>query len=328
MNKLLLLISLIGFSVLGHAQEVNVKLTYTPGMINQSVASITERNISALATEINTACAENRPLALTRVNMTDFARKALSTLWKNVHFETRTNDVKDRLWVFSRNKQMMTNHIPFVIKDESPINGDAQDAVIEFDLTGRITDFRFSVDAGVFESLENQGSVADIEEQAIIKKYVEHFRTAYNQKDIDFLNMIFSDDALIITGNVVKVRTPEAGMRESVINTPQTKTQYLRNLQRCFARNRWIKVNFEYLSDPTRREGKDGRVYYGVRLRQEWSSANGYHDEGYVFLLWEFPKDGDPIIHVRTWQPERLNGRKISPNEIFSEIDFVKDLKN
>lgn len=320
----------LGFAFIAQsvgAQRVNIDLMYDQGSVKQSTVTTAEQNLSALTTEINAACQENRPIDTGGISMTDFARKAITTLWKNIHFQTTTTNISDKLWVFHRNRMMQVNHIPFCLSDDSPLDGDRQDAVVEFDLTGRITDFRFSVDSHAFESMENQSSVADLEEQAIIKKYVERFRTAYNQKDIDFLNMIFSDDALIITGNVVTVRTPEAGMVQQVKFSKQTKTQYLRNLQRCFARNRWIKVNFQHLTDPTRREGKDGRVYYGVRLRQEWSSANGYHDEGYVFLLWEFPKEGDPIIHVRTWQPEMLNGKKISTNEIFSEVDFVKDLK-
>ena len=37
-----------------------------------------------------------------------------------------------------------------------------------------------------------------------ILNYCEHLRTAYTTKDIDFLRQVFSDEALIIVGNVVK----------------------------------------------------------------------------------------------------------------------------
>lgn len=59
---------------------------------------------------------------------------------------------------------------------------------------------------------------------------------------------------------------------------------------------------------------------FGVRLRQEWKSST-YSDEGYLFLLWEFPEDGrDPIIHVRTWQPEYVNGQRQKPDEDISTL--------
>ena len=42
-------------------------------------------------------------------------------------------------------------------------------------------------------------------------------------------------------------------------------------------------------------------------LNQKWESEH-YGDDGYLFLVWEFPDDGgDPLIHVRTWQPDQPN---------------------
>ena len=70
---------------------------------------------------------------------------------------------------------------------------------------------------------------------------------------------------------------------------------------------------------------KNGKEFFGVRLRQEWRSAN-YSDEGYVFLLWEFPENGSPIIHVRTWQPEWVGGEKLAEEDIFSLSDFEEAL--
>lgn len=340
MKKILFIISFAFTTMCVSSQKVNINILYDRGTVKQSVVYTAEQNLSTLLTEINTACQENRPIDVGGISMSDFARKALDMLWRNIHFKTKENILQDRLWVFQRNKMMQVNHIPLIIVDDSSNDGDRHDAVIEFDLTGRISDFRFSIDPEVGECFEkSDGNVAELEEQAIIKKYIDRLATAYHQKDIDVLNMFFSDDALIITGNVINVRTPEAGMIQKVKFTRQNKTQYLRKLQRCFARNKEIYVTFSLLDTKeelnknggkskfiTHRRGKDGRNYYGVRLHQKWTSTN-YRDEGYVFLLWEFPDNGDPIIHVRTWQPNILNGKKISYNEIFSEVDFVKDLR-
>ena len=99
-----------------------------------------------------------------------------------------------------------------------------------------------------------------------------------------------------------------------------------------FAKNKYIKVKFDSIK-VTRHSAKAG--FYGVTLRQKWTSSR-YSDDGYVFLLWEFPVDekGRPIederprIHVRTWQPEwgpyDANGkdRKIREDEILNQNDF------
>lgn len=325
---LILFLSAVTFSVM--AQQVTVELMYDKSAASPAVVAKAEHNLQLLITEINYAYRNNRSVSMTSIPMSDFAKRAINMLWKNVQFETCQNNFRDKLWVFKRNRMMQVLHIPFVLHDNSPVDGDRQDAVVEFDLTGKITDFRFGIDPELSESMENYNEVADLENQAIITKWVQHFYTAYYEKDIDFLNKVFSDDALIITGNVIKIKTPETGIVEKVSFKKQTKTQYLRNLQRTFIRNKEIRVNFQLLDNPeggkgkfiTHRKGKNGRDFYGVRLRQEWKSDR-YHDEGYVFLLWEFPENSDPVIHVRTWQPEMLNGQKIAYNDIFSDTDFV-----
>ncbi|MBP3766822.1 MAG: hypothetical protein J6I31_00885 [Prevotella sp.] len=335
MKKIVLIFCILCATHHSMAQNVTARFSFDNSTIKSSVVFDTEYNLGKLLTEINSACNEGREIHTVGIPMTDFARKAVTTLWKNIHFKTERNDIKDRLWIFQRNRMMEAHHIPIILVDDSPLNNNRQDAVVEFTLDGKISDFRFAIDPEVSESLESsEGNVAELEEQAIIRKYVERFRTAYNEKDIDFLNRMFSDDALIITGNVVNVKTAEEGFRQKVVYNKYNKTQYLQNLLRCFKRNKWIKVNFSLIDNPaenggkskfiTHRKGKDGRNYYGVRLRQEWHSSRGYHDEGYVFLLWEFPENGDPMIHVRTWQPEKINGRKLEINEIFSEVDFNK----
>ena len=62
-----------------------------------------------------------------------------------------------------------------------------------------------------------------------ILNYCEHLRTAYTSKDIDFLRQVFSDDALIIVGNVVKA-SKESGKLSAdsrVSYALHTKRDYL-----------------------------------------------------------------------------------------------------
>ena len=169
---------------------------------------------------------------------------------------------------------------------------------------------------------DKRREVADIEERMMILDYVEHFRTAYNQKDMRFLQQVFSDEALIIVGKVIKVRKTEvlpSGNR--VVYTTLSKKQYLENLGQAFKANTYIKVNFDdilIVKHPTI------RGIFGVTVHQQWNTAR-YSDEGYVFMVWDFRHPDEPQIHVRTWQPDyidKLSGRKLNPNEVFSLGDF------
>lgn len=134
-----------------------------------------------------------------------------------------------------------------------------------------------------------------------ILNYCEHLRTAYTTKDIDFLRQVFSDDALIIVGNVVRQSKDEAkvGADSRVSYALHSKADYLSRLSKVFGMNKKVDVrfsDFRIMRHPT----KDG--IYGVSLRQRYKSDR-YADDGWLFLLWDFHNASMPLIHVRTWQP-------------------------
>ena len=140
-----------------------------------------------------------------------------------------------------------------------------------------------------------------------ILNYCEHLRTAYTTKDVDFLRQVFSDDALIIVGNVVRTsKEPGRVQADSRVSYAlHTKRDYLARLAKVFAANRQVVVrfsDFRIMRHPT----KDG--IYGVSLRQRYRSDR-YSDDGWLFLLWDFRNASMPLIHVRTWQPsDRVEG--------------------
>ncbi len=146
----------------------------------------------------------------------------------------------------------------------------------------------------------------DASRRRVILNYCEHFRTAYTTKDVDFLQQVFSDKALIIVGNVVKTKTEDAtaGIAggERVTYAIRTKYEYLQRLTATFAANKAINMKF---SDFKIRRHPTLDGIYGVTLRQQYKTDN-YSDDGYLFLLWDFRNPSMPLIHVRTWQPSTV----------------------
>ncbi|MCR5013168.1 MAG: hypothetical protein K6A28_00155 [Bacteroidales bacterium] len=328
-NTVLLLICMV-LSLQLTAENVTVKLKADSGFANQKVVATMEHNLSQMLTEINDAFDEKRPLVLDNISMNDFAKGSLRMLWSNVYFYCDDDYVVDRLWNFSDG--FMARSIPIIITpgEEEYNSGVFQEAVVEFGKNGSITDFRFAIDAAVGESMEQGGDVVDIERRMQILAYCDRFRTAYNTKDIQFLEQVFSDDALIITGKVVTSRKGDTPLSPKVSYKKYDKQQYLTNLRRVFARNSWIDVKFSQIGDHGEGDGEravtrstENPNIYGVRLRQEWNSST-YSDEGYVFLLWDFTDEEHPVIHVRTWQPEYVGANKLPEDEIFTIDDFVK----
>jgi hypothetical protein len=316
---------------------INVTLTTDEGYNNPVMIQKLQNNLAALLTEINAAYEQNRNLNLGSLPIHVPAggeadvKDELATLWDMTHFKCDDEEVVDRLWPM-KDGTFYVRQIPMILDPDGEVVKEStfQEVAVTFDKSGNVSEFRFALDAQVSESMEKCGNVANVERRTKILGFVERFRTAYCRKDIKFMNQIFSDDALIITGTVVQSRPNDLGQANAkVVYNRQNKQQYLANLRRAFANNKYIEVKFEVLEgDCGVTQSQNNPNVYGVRLRQEWRSSR-YDDDGYVFLLWDFRDEEHPEIKVRTWQPtyigKKENGVKLAQDDIFT-IDDVEEM--
>lgn len=139
-----------------------------------------------------------------------------------------------------------------------------------------------------------------------ILQYCEQLRTSYNTRDIDFIRQVYSDNALIIVGHIVRAgKSPEmSGFNTRVQYSIRTKQAYVERLNRIFKSGKRINVkfsDFRIMRHPTSPD------IYGVTLRQGYTCGS-YSDDGYLFLLWDFRNTETPQIYVRTWQPAPAAG--------------------
>jgi hypothetical protein len=175
-----------------------------------------------------------------------------------------------------------------------------------------------------FHAVVNKGvDVTDTRRRLEILNFVEAFRSYYDEKDIASLQQVYSDDALIITGRVIQRRSfqnDQPTLKPEIVYSKKNKEQYLKSLESTFRRNKFIKVSFDSIQ-VVRHPAKPN--FYGVTLHQNWKSSS-YQDDGYVFLLWEFKDDNDehPIVHVRTWQPDRIGAKPLAKKDIFTIDDI------
>lgn len=287
---------------------------------NPTLKTSVQRNISRLLTEFNLAHAEGREVRFDSIAISMPAQMCVMQIWEYTPFRTGDTEVIERcLNTYDKNYQV--RNIPLFLKT----GGDEQyqEAVIGFDPQGNIIDFHLALDNNLYVKVLKKGmDVTDLRQRQIILDYVEQFRTAYNTKDLNFLEQIFSDDALIITGKVIKAVPSEENNflpKDKVVYNKQSKRQYLDNLARVFKANKRINVQFDDIK-VVGHSSKEG--FYGVTLKQGYSS-DLYSDSGYLFLLWDFNNPEAPQIHVRTWQPEMINATTPLPEEeVFTCEDF------
>ena len=319
MRKLLLLVVVLLATTMIKAD--NVSFTVSDGIDNAAVKSKIESSVSRMLTEINAAQDAGRTLNFSAMgNIGIRVQQSMAMLWENCPFECTDEEIIEHCITTGTGYQV--RNIPLMMKPtgEREFGEDEyQEAVISFDRQGNVESFYLSISMNLYMNvIKANMELTDLRRRQLILDYVEQFRTAYNQKDINFLNQVFSDDALIITGKVITTKHAEGFTSQKIQYNKQSKEQYIKNLRDVFQRNSYIKVTFddiEVMRHPVNPN------FYGVTLLQGWTSGK-YHDDGYLFLLWDFTDENAPQIHVRTWQPDKIGGKPLPKDEVFSLSDF------
>lgn len=321
MKKILFVVSLIigGLAIGMNANAVNV--TITDGIDNPTVKYRIENGIARILNEVNAAQRAGRSLNFSAMGQLNVrVQQSMAMLWENTPFVCTDEEIIEHCITTGTGYQV--RNIPLMMKPtgERLFNeDDYQEAVISFDRQGNVESFYLCISMNLYMNvIKSNIELTDLRRRQMILDYVEQFRTSYNQKDINFLNQVFSEDALIITGRVITQKQPEGFITQKIRYNKQNKQQYLNNLRKVFKTTKYIHVSFddiEVMRHPTNPN------FYGVTLHQGWTS-NTYHDEGYIFLLWDFRNEDAPEIHVRTWQPDRIGGKELARDEIFTLSDF------
>lgn len=318
MKKLLLLfvVALIATS----SKADNVTFTVSDGIDNTAIKSKIESSVSRMLNEINAAQAAGRNLNFAAMGVDTRVQQSMAMLWENTPFVCTDDEIIEHCITTGTGYQV--RNIPLLMKPtgERDFNEDEyQEAVISFDKQGNVESFYLSISMNLYMNvIKSNLELTDLRRRQLILDYVEQFRTAYNQKDIQFLNQVFCDDALIITGKVITTKHREGFTSQKIQYNKQSKEQYITNLRRVFQNTKYIKVQFDEIEVMRHPVNPN---FYGVTLLQGWTS-NTYHDEGYLFLLWDFTNEEAPQIHVRTWQPDKIGGKPLPKDEIFTLDDF------
>ncbi|MBQ7449619.1 MAG: hypothetical protein IJS73_07470 [Paludibacteraceae bacterium] len=136
--------------------------------------------------------------------------------------------------------------------------------------------------------------------------FLENYQTAYALKRLEYIESIFSDDAIIIIGKVVR-KLEKDGDGQYVNNkyvkrTQKTKKEYISDLRHCFRQQEFVNIRFSDIE--VQSAGcKDCKNLYGIQVKQDYYSST-YGDTGFLFLLADLTDKDRPIIRVRTWQEE------------------------
>jgi hypothetical protein len=313
MKILAILIAILCISFIGMAQNRTVTVTVSGGIQDQSVKRKIETNASLILTAINNAYIDKAAkLMIDDKIITSEAYRKLNDIWRELPFYCQSSKITDNVLISSQTYQF--RNIP--ISDGK----DLHYLVIIYLSDGVIDDVYFGLPIHQYKNVMNPNSVVDKTRREIILNFVENFRTAYIRKDIDFIEKVFSDQALIITGKVVQQSSSYGEHISSTLSPKEieyqklTKKEYIERLRTLFSKIGYLNLEFNDIEVNIHDKYPN---FYGVLLEQYWITSN-YKDVGYLFLLVQFRDDDYPLIWVRTWQ----DASQISEEDIFGFHNF------
>lgn len=305
------------------AQLDVVSFTVSDGISDSGLKASIESNVSRMLSVFNATIIEGKTkLKFEKADeQTVFTKEGLSgieELWSTSAMMCPVSQVVEKC-VSMQNGNSQARNIPITMLAADDDDAE-QELVVCFNALGQIDNVMIAMEEHRYVDVISANiGVKDLHQRQTIVDFVENFRTAYNRKDLDYISDVFSDNALIITGKVVKVQkqndlTSQSLTTEQIQYQKSTKTEYITNLKKCFKNNSYINLKFDEIE--VMRHPKRSDVY-GVTLKQHWNSSN-YSDVGYLFLMINFEDELNPSIQVRTWQPDKYNGKPLPREEVFS----------
>lgn len=254
MKRLITFLCVILFMYIGlSAQNICLTIDYRSWKNeygNEQFRKEVQNNISKLLSAINNADYANRSVNYEGINITEIAKQSLNRVWtKQCRFKVIRPEIN--ACVYKSGAYYQIRDINVSLTDKSYKGTRDRDVVITFNKSGEIEGINlqptdFNINAIIYKGR----SVNDLEQRLQILHYVERFRSFYETKDIDNINNIFSDNALIITGTVTKVAqrkvrdNPNVKFENTIEYNVRKKTEYIRNLRMLFQLTQSIDLTF------------------------------------------------------------------------------------
>ena len=299
-----------------------------PAEINENITKISKKE-EVLITEISPEINSNMTLikksienksALTVKHL--FTEEGFKIFEKLINYGNPTIiPQKNKMQQINLGEKTIIRSLPMTFAFKKSNKKFVEEIVFTQDKDGKICNVAFGLsDIALNGILGQSQEFATINEKFQLVQFMEDYKTAYNLGRIDYLEQIFSDNALIIVGNILKQQenmpmdAMKVNLNQKNINYIKlSKKEFLDKLRTVFKNNEAVNIRFD--ENTIKKQRKDGKVF-GIQIAQNYYSTN-YADKGYLFLMIDLEDLSNPKIYVRTWQPE-----KNPDGSIFGISDF------
>lgn len=215
---------------------------------------------------------------------------------------------KQKLEFYPYGERTVCRSLPMAFSFPKSSRKFVEDVNFTFDKDGKIESVAFGLGSVAQECIFSHGNEWTPLQKMTIASFLENYKTAFALKRLDYLHEVFDDNAIIIVGHEVKKMKPsgKGDIRGFAIDTQvdyarKSKSEYLDAVKRAMESNEYINVHF---SENDIRQSNVRQGLFGIQITQDYASQH-YSDHGYLFLLVDLANADEPVIHIRTWQPDR-----------------------
>lgn len=304
--------------------DVRVILTDGPG---RDIVALLESNASVVMSSINRFNPSIGRVVLPehiKAGEGVFGQERLSELIRETGIRVPSSELRSQVIMLNNNTYEIRR---MYVTTNAENDNRSLELILSFNSEGRLTDTRFAIAEHQFNTILE--SAKSLEEDYYLRQiinYIEQIKTAYNRKDADYIELQFSDKAMIITGTRIQEYEGESNMirtsdnevvREKFRLNRQTKAEYMSRLRNViFKNNEFINVDFSGINIYVH---PDYEKIYWVQVFQKWSSST-YSDVGYLSFMIDFGNEDQPLIYVRAWQPEPFSDGTLIDLNMFEII--------
>jgi hypothetical protein len=209
--------------------------------------------------------------------------------------------------IIAMNDKTIVRSVPMKLSYSNSHRSFIEQVVFTFNGDLKVEAISFAISDKAIEDITSRSDrFGTIEDKYQLFNFMEHYKTAYCLKRLDYIEKIFAENALIIVGSIIKEAESIEGMykkigTERVKYIELSKGEYIERLQKVFGSNEFVNINFE--ENIVKKVNGDEKIY-GIQIKQDYYSTN-YADKGYLFLMIDLNDSINPKIYVRTWQPEK-----------------------
>lgn len=237
-----------------------------------------------------------------------FTPEGLDMFEKLLNYGKATILGKPDLGYYPLGDRVVARSVPMKFDFKNNRRSFVEDVTFTFSPEKKIESIAFGLGSTARRDIFNQGAgVWSDDIMMVIANFLENYKTAFALKRLDYINSIFDEDAYIIVGHKLEPAKKINGDVNGLSFLPKyeyakkSKQEYIAQLKKCFASNEFVNINF---SDTDIQKAAMGGDTFGIQIKQDYYSQH-YGDQGYLFLFVDLNEPDQPIIKIRTWQPER-----------------------